>query len=229
MFNSSRPPLLVQPITAHHFTLFPTHEGYTIHPIDSNLSLVSYKQGWTIPLSLQMQAFVTEEPLLLVRDKGGVTSGGSTSSKGYAHQFCNGDGSPVKPFLKSALFPDKPKEEWMLVRGSASIVWLQYGSKTQFLGSSGHQTTRNDYGKLLIRDFTIREAFAPRLDRASDIASAGEKQYRVESHKAFADNWSLTDGDTAAYLEKKLSEHQLDHYWPAVNIALKRAMHEDRV
>ena len=224
MFDSTRPPLLVQPISAHHLTLFPTHEGYNLHPINNNQTLVCYKQGWTFPLSLQMQALTTDEPLLLIRDKGGRTSSGSASEKGYSHQFCCTDGNPIDPWMKLQIFPDKPSEEWMLARSPISVVWLQYSSNTEYLGTSGHNTVHFYSGKLLIRDFIIQHAFAPRLDRASDVVTAGEKQYRLESNKTFEDSWSLADEDVAQYLEKTLSDSNLEHYWPAVSIALKRAL-----
>ena len=224
MFDSSSPPLLVQPVATDHITLFPPHDGYNIHPYDDKFNFVSYKRGWTIPLSLQMQSLVTEEPLLLVRNKGGITSSGSTSVSGYAHHFCNKDATPLDPYLKLSIFQERPSEEWMLVRNSTTIIWLQYSCKTQFIGSAGNSTIHFYYGKLLIRDFHIRQDFEPRLNRASDIITNGEKLYRVESSTIFSDNWGLTDEDTAEYLEKKLTDNALSRFWPTVGSALKTAM-----
>ena len=224
MFDSSHPPLLVIPTAARHYTSFPSHEGYVFHPVDDDRALVCYKKGWTIPLSVQMQAIITEAPLLLVRDKGRITSSGSTTDKGYAHQFSHINGQPPEVYLQKAIFPDRPSEEWMLIRNSVTVVWLQYNSKTQYLGSLGHDMEHHYTGKLLIRDFVIKQSYAPRLDRASDVANAGEMQYRVESRTIFEHNWDLTDQDTDVYLEKVLSENDLVPFKPSVMIALNRSM-----
>ena len=224
MFDSSRPPLLVQPIEMRNFTLFPTHEGYVIHPIDNDKAIASYKLGWTFPLSVQMQALTTELPLLLVRDKGRITSSGSTFEKGYAHQFCREDGQPPEVHQRLNIFPDKPSQEWMLIRDSVTVIWLQYSSKTQYLGGLGQDMEHHYGGKLLIRNFVIQQAHAPRLDKASDIATAGEKQYRVESSTIFEHSWDLMDQDAVVYLQETLSANGISCYQDAVVTALNRAM-----
>ena len=203
--------------------MFPLHEGYSIHPISDERTLVSYRQGWTIPLTPQMQSLIPDDPLLLIRDKGGITSS-ATSDKGYAHQFCGSDGAPIDPYLKLPLFSDRPSEDWMLVSGTATVIWLQYGHTTQYLGSSGHSALHYYNGKFLIRDFVVEQSFAPRLDRAADTASAGEKLFRIESHTIFENSWSLVDEDAEAHVEKTLSDNNLAFFHPAVLAALKRAM-----
>ena len=224
MFDSSRPPLLVQPIVTRNLTLFPTHEGYNLHPIENDMILISYKHGWTFPLSVQMQALISKEPLLLVRDKGGITSGGSYTEKGYAHQFCREDGRAPSIHMRLNLFPERPSEEWMLIQNSITIIWVQYNSTTQYLGDEGHDMEHNYNGKLIIRDFVIKKAFAPRIDKASDIDTKREKQYRVESKTIFDHSWELKDEDPALYLEKTLAANDLERYNPSVATALKRAI-----
>ena len=228
MFSPANPPLLVQPISTHHHSLFPPQEGYTVHQLNGSQALVSYKRGWTFMKTLQLQELASEDPLLLVRNKGGITSSSSTTEKGYAHQFCGENGCPAEPHSSIALFPEKPSEEWMLIRSCATLIWLQYGMKTQYIGSPGDNVLHLNNVKLLIKDLVIRQDFQPRLDRASDITDAGEKQYRVEGRKAFEDSWALEDGDVAEYLEKTLSDNNLDRYWTAVETALKRAMHKTK-
>ena len=229
MFDSTRPPLLVLPIPTSLITLFPTHEGYNIHPIDNDQILVSYKQGWTMPLSIQIQKFAAEEPLLLVRDKGGITAGASTSDVGYSHQFCSDDGNTPDVALQCAIFPDRPNEQWMLIHKSVTVIWVQYSSSTQYLGGEGHDMEHHYSGKLIVKNFAIRHEFAPRIDRASDTTSESEKQYRIEGRTIFENNWNLTDRDVAEYLGKLLPENGLECYIPAAVKALNRSMQTKRI
>lgn len=225
MFDSLWPPMLVQPIDmkSTHITLFPPHEGYCVNFLDEKQALVSYKDGWTLPLSGFMQKFVSDPPLLLVKDSGRVTTASSTVTKGYAHQFCHDDGTELVFQNTAAIFLDQPDDKWMLVPDNITMIWLQHGSKIQYCGEYGYDIERINYGKLLIRKFVIEEDFAPILgkDAATPVSSA--KQYRVHSHQIYKDDWSLIDKDVNRYLNEVLISQKLERYQTAVSIALKRA------
>lgn len=222
MFDSSYPPLLVQPITMQHFTLFPTHEGYFVHPLDGEQALVGYKDGWTFPLSLLQQKFISKAPLLLVRNEGRITTSGSTFDKGYAHQFCREDGQAPISLLQQAIFPEEASADWMLVADSVVMIWLQYGYKVQYCGDSGFDMERHYYGKLLIRNFVIQEDFAPKLDKKADIVGSA-KQYRVASREIYNSSWNVKDRDPAKHLDEILIANDLTQYRPALMVAYKRA------
>lgn len=223
MFNSLQPPMLVHPIAMRHSTLFPSHEGYCVHFLDEEQALVSYKDGWAFPLSVQQQRFVSGRPFLLLKESGCITSSGSTFSKGYAHQFCQENGREAIFFKRQAIFPDQPDTMWMLIPNTVTMIWLQYGNKNQYCGDSGYEMERIYYGKLLIRSFIIEEDFAPKMgkDAADPVLCA--KQYRVYGKQVFMNNWSLKDKDTHEYLTEILRRENLEQYQTAVTIALKRA------
>lgn len=225
MFDSSQPPLLVQPISMRntHTTLFPSHGGYCVNFIDEAKALVSYTDGWTFPLSNMQQKYVSEPPLLLVRDSGCVTTASSTVTKGYAHQFCQDDGTGLVFHNTDVIFPDQPDIRWMLIPDTITMIWLQYGNKNQFCGESGHDIDRIYYGKLLIRKFVIEEDFAPRLGKNAVAPVLSAKQYRVHSHQIYKEDWSLIGQNADDYLKEVLTSQKLERYKTAVAIALKRA------
>lgn len=225
MFNPSHPPLLVQPIRMGHMhsTLFPYHEGYCVNYLDEVQALISYKDGWTFPLSSQQHRFVSEPPQLMVKNAGGITSASSTVTKGYAHQFCEEDGTELVNQRWEAVFPDQPEIKWMLIPNSITMIWLQFGNKNQYCGQYGSDIERIYYGKLLIRKFSIEEDFSPRLGKDAADPFLSAKQYRVHSHQVYHEDWSITDQDANSYICKLLTHHNLERYQTAVLIALKRA------
>lgn len=215
--------MLVQPISLQHATLFPSHEGYCIHFLDETQALVSYKDGWTFPLSSHQQRFISAPPLLLLKESGCITSASSTVTKGYAHHFCQDDGTEPVVLSVQAIFPDQPDDKWMLIPNTITMIWLQYGNKDQYCGASSYEIERIYYGKLLIRKFDIEEDFAPRLGKDAADPVLNAKQYRVHSQQLYNGNWSLTDQDANDYLKGVLSSQTLERYQTAVTIALKRA------
>lgn len=216
MFDSSRPPLLVQPVSKDYITLFTPYEGYNVHFISEDQALVSYRDGWIFPLSLQHQKYISAEPLLMVKDSGEVTSSTSTTAKGYAHIFCRENGQELLYSYKLNVFPEFPKVEWMFVQDTAIMIWFQYGCKTQFLGGSGHDVERIYYGKLLIRKFEIKKDIAPGFDKKADIAAASSRLIRVESTQIYNDGWNVNDDNPEKYLCKVLTANGLDCYKNAV-------------
>lgn len=223
MFSSLQPPMLIQPINMRYSSLFPPHEGYTVHFIDENQAFAGYKDGWTFPLSGQQQRFVSAPPMLLIKESGCITSAGSTFSKGYAHQFCQENGTEPIYLSLQALFPDRPEDKWMLVPNSVTMVWLQYRNKNQYCGDSGYEMERIYYGRILIRRLDIVELFPPRIGKDAANPNMGDKMYYINTVNLFKDDWSLVDRDTNEYLCEALANQKMERYQHAVTIALKRA------
>ena len=223
MFDSSRPPLLVLLIPVQQLPLFTESEGYNAHYFSADHILISYKEGWSFPLSLQQQKFATEPPLLLVRSKGRITTAGGTFNKGYSHQFCNEDGGAPSYLYQRELFDDQPGANWMFVQNTITMVWLQYGNTNQYLGEAGSDIERTYYGKLIIRKFLVDLDYAPRLDKNADNSSLCAKLYRVESSDFFNQSWTAIDQAPEAYLNSALRAAGLDRFAPAVKAALKQA------
>lgn len=220
MFDSSHPPLLVLPISMQQATLFPSHEGYFVHFINDDRALVSYKDGWTLPLSVQQQKYITNLPLLMVKNTGGITTESTTFNRGYAHQFCREDGSDPVFAYQCELFPDQPRVEWMFIENSVTMIWFQYGNKNQYCGSSGFDIERHYYGKLLIRQFTVKEDYSPGFDKKADDLSINDKQYRVESQKLYCDSWNVIDQSPEKHLTELLASEKLERFQSAVMNAL---------
>ena len=224
MFDMLRPPLLVHMINNEHIALFPANEGYQSHPFSEDHTLVGYSSRWTFPLSVPQQKCVSVPPMLLVRNSGGVTSSSSTTTKGYAHEFCLENGQEPECFYKQNLFPEKSNDNWMLIQNTVTMIWFQYGNKTQYYSTGDLE--RIYYGKLLIRKFDITEDVAPGFDKKADIMSLHSKQLRVESHHIYLGGWNVTDDSPELHLNTLLSSNNLGRYIKAVNAALKRASGE---
>ncbi|MCL1828903.1 MAG: hypothetical protein FWG32_05345 [Oscillospiraceae bacterium] len=224
MFSSKCPPLLVLPTDPQTEAYFPADKGYCIHPLNESLKLVSYRDGWTLPLPAQEKKVTTEAPLLLVRNKGGVTSQSSTIIKGYAHQFVKDDGKAPVPLYKQAIFPDEPEDEWLLIPNTVNVVWLQYGFSNQPLGSDlAVDTEMCHYGKILILKLLTEEDRAPRLDKKAEYANMHDRQYRVRDMQLFSINWSLINRNVRQFIFEQLSVRDMEMYAPAVDVALSRA------
>ena len=228
MFNPSRPPLLVQPINKEHVDLFPAEAGYEIHSFSEDQVLVGYRSGWTFPLSPSQQKCVSIAPILMVRNSGGITTSSSTTTKGYAHQFCQENGQEPVCLYEHSIFSDQ--NNWMLIQDSVTMIWLQYGNQSQYyLGESGSHMDRIHYGKLLIRKFDVKEDIAPGFDKKADDISFNAKQLRVESNQIYLGGWSVATDDVAEdYLHTLLSSNQLARYINAVTLALKRASSDNK-
>lgn len=223
MFDSSRPPLLVQPVGRDLITLFSPHEGYNVHYVSEEQALVCYKDGWTFPLSVQQQKYVNMPPLLMVKDSGGVTSTSSTTTKGYSHKFCTESGQEPVYNYKRSVFPEEPETEWMFIQDTVTMIWFQYGCKTQFLGGSGHDIERIYYGKLLIRKFDIIEDIAPGFDKKADNISSCSKQLRVGSSQLYNDGWNVDNEYPEKYLKELLLANKLERYEKVVLDAFSMA------
>jgi hypothetical protein len=222
MFTSSRPPLLVMLVPSGQASLFPQSDGYDAQRFDEKYTIVSYKDGWYFPLSVAQQKIATEPPMLLVRSKGRLTTEGSTFKKGYSHQFCKEDGSDPESAYKVALFSDQPGVEWMLIQNSVTMVWFQYGDKSQYLGESGSDIERINYGKLIIRKFLVEQDYEPKLDKNADHFDLSAKLYRVSSVDFYEKEWSITDQDAEKYLHELLSADGVERFLPSVKAALKQ-------
>ena len=212
MFNPTNPPFITLPITPTEAKMFSKHEGYNAHEVSADLTLVSFQEGWTLPLSAQEKKLVIEEPLLLLRNTGKITSEGSSFARGFAHQFCKMNGDDLPKNLVKVVFPDRKDENWMLVPESAAVVWLQYSYKTEYLGESGHDSETYYYGKLLISTLAVQRDSVPRLDKNADNLGLRAIQYRVEEKVLISREWTTTDEDPQGYLMDILSSHDLDHY-----------------
>ena len=227
MFDSAQPPLMVFSMTPEQAGHFPVSDGFVHHPISESRILVCYKTGWTFPVSVQNREFITEAPYLFVRNKGQVTSQGSTFLKGYGHQVVNDAGREPDCFLKHAVLPDNPDVEWMLVQNKVNMIWLQYGYKNQYLESGYSDMIKYHYGKLMIIKLSIEEDTVPRIDKKADIAGAHDKQYRVCDQHVYKTNWHLVDQDPVNYLFEQLSLNDLDRYKDAVRVTMLRAGYEE--
>ncbi|MCL1805677.1 MAG: hypothetical protein FWG28_06755 [Clostridiales bacterium] len=223
MFASSRPPLLVLLIPVQQLSLFPQSEGYDTHYFSADHVLISYQDGWYFPLSVLQQKFVTAPPMLLVRSKGRLTTEGGTFRKGYAHQFCGENGGEPESLYQREIFDDKPGVKWLLVEDSATMIWLQYGDKSQYLGESGSDIERIYYGKLIIRKFTIESDYEPKLDKNADHTSLCAKLYRVGSTDHCIRDWSVEDRAPEEYLQEVLAEMGIERFMPSVRAALNQA------
>lgn len=223
MFNSSNPPLLVQFANTQQITVFSQHEGYNIHFLSADKSLVSYREGWTFPLSVHQRNYITDPPLLMVKNKGRLTTSGSTFNKGYAHQFCDENGREPDALYQMEIFPDQPGVKWMLVKNTVVMIWLQYGNKNQYCGDSSFDMERIYYGKLIIRKFVIEEDYAPRLDKEADNTDSCSKQYRIDSHDLYNESWNTSTKEPETVLQELLADKNLERFAPAVMTALKKA------
>ena len=223
MFDSSHPPLLVLPVSMQQTTLFPSHEGYNLHFINDQRAFVSYKDGWTLPLSVKQKKFITEGPLLLVRNKGRVTSEGSSFVKGYAHQFIDEAGGEPECLLKNAIFPDAPDEEWSFVPKAVNAIWLQYGYKIQYFNDPSLGMEKFHHGKLLIFTFIIEQDAAPRLDKNADNPDLHDMHYRVADRQVINEVWNVSDKDPHIYLSDLLASRGYGKFSKALGEALTRA------
>jgi len=194
---------------------------YCLHPFLENNMLVSCVDGWTFPF--KTKEFLPGPPMLMVRNKGGVTSESSTVRKGYAHQFVNEQGEDAECIYKRAIFPEAPDIEWMLVPHTVNAVWLQYGDKSQYLGEKGYDILKQQFGKLIIFRMTVDLDIAPCMDRKADITELHDHQYRVRSTQLLNTSWSISDQDSQAHLFALLAERRLEKYQRAVAAALARA------
>ena len=222
MFDPHRPPFLVIPFDKQNAHSFPESAGYIHHPFDESRILVSHGEGWTFPVSVAQHA-IPKRPLLLVRDKGGVTSEGSSSLKGYAHQFVDAAGNPPAVAHNQAIFSELPDDEWMLIESTVDVIWMQYGYKNQYLGEAGTESMRIRYGKLIILRLTIEEDLGPSLDRRADMREMHNRQYRVCETPILNTAWSVMDKDTWEYLGPFLKDHGLAKYHDAIYTASERA------
>jgi hypothetical protein len=223
MFDSKRPPFLVQMIKMPQASLFPPQEGYDTQFFEDDLVLVSFRDGWTFPMSARQQAHVTFLPLLLLKNVGGLTASGSNFDKGYAHQFCGLDGKEPECAYMHTVFHDQPDQKWMLVKNNVAMVWFQYGNTNEYLGEVGQAIETNYYGKILIREFHIKETGAPRFDKYADRDNTGNKLFFVESKQVLNIDWAIKDQDSDKYLTELLGQHGLSVYNDAVLAALQRA------
>ncbi|MCL1849021.1 MAG: hypothetical protein FWF83_05045 [Clostridiales bacterium] len=221
MFSSQNPPLLTQPIDQAYASIFSEQEGYHHHFLTDGTMLVSYKQGWIFPFSPQQRKYITAAPLLLVKNSGHITSTASTTTKGFAHIFCDENGSEPSYRFKEVIFPVENTVEWMLVPESVTMIWFQYADKSQYLGESGSDILKTYYGKLLIRAFIIREELAPGFDRYADLASESSRILRVENKQLYNNGWNVDDEYPEGYFDKLMVENGLEQYAPVVRTALK--------
>ena len=223
MFDEKRPPILVIPLASQHIREFDKHSGFHNHPYMNNNMLVSFGDGWTFPVSVRKKDLISEPPLMLVRNSGGVTSESSRSRSGYAHHFVREDGSEPDSVRKLDIFHKKTDEEWMLIPDTVNVVWLQFTTQNQYLGNEGSDMIQYQYGRLIILNLRIVVDVAPSLDRKADIPEMHDMQYRVKDQQLFNTSWSMTDIDSASHLSDILTECSLDRYKDAVDIALHRA------
>ena len=224
MFDSHHPPLLTLLMNKAQALNFPEERGYVHHPVAEDQVALCYGEGWTFPVSVEQKRFITESlPLLLVRNKGGVTSEGSTFLKGYAHQFIRSNGQEPEYLMEKEIFPDSPDVKWMLIPNQVNMIWLQYGYKNQHLGGSGYDTQEFHYGKIMIRELTVVEDISPRLDRKADVANMHNIQYRVFDNQILNTSWNSEESETSIRLQEILASRGLYDYQEAVSIALKRA------
>ena len=222
MFDIKHPPFLVVPAEMNHVNDFPESAGYRHHPFSKDKMLLSYGEGWTFPISVKKKELLSEPPLMLVRNVGGVTSESSTARSGYAHQFVSDEGGEPECLYRRNIFGGGPEDEWMLVPGTVDAVWLQFSSKYQFLGE-GSDSIEYQYGKMIILRLEIETDAAPSMDRKADIPEMRDIQYRVCDRQVCSTSWSMADNSTLEFLSKMLSERSLDGYYGAVKTALLRA------
>lgn len=220
MFNPLNPPFLVLPVTSEESEKLMKHEGYYSHTTYDDQALVSFQDGWTLPLSPDEKKSISSEPLLLLRNSGRITSEGSSSAKGFAHQFCKINGDELSRDHANRVFAERLRENWMLVPESAAVVWLQYQYSTQYLGEEAHDSVTYYYGKLLICTLVIQRDSVPRLDKNADNLSMRPVQYRVEEKVLISRDWNTTDEDPVNYLMGLLSESSLDRFKPTLGIAI---------
>ena len=222
MFDIHHPPILVVPVAAQHIYDFSEKAGYHNHLFFDNKVLLSYGDGWTFPVPARKKTVLTEPPMLLVRNKGGVTSESSRARSGYAHQFINDNGSEPVCFYERSIFSEAP-DEWMFINDSVNVIWLQSTTQNQYLGGEGSDMLLYQYGKLIIMKLAIVMDVAPSLDRKADITDMRDIQYRVSDQQIFNTSWNMTDRDTKQHLTQVLSERGLDCFQNATEISLLRA------
>lgn len=220
MFNPLNPPFLVMPVTQEESVRLLKHEGFDTHTTYDDQILVSFQDGWTLPFTADEKKLVTSEPLLLLRNSGRITSEGSSSAKGFAHQFCKVSGDELPRDYAARVFPERLRDNWMLVPEGAAVVWLQYQYKTQYLGEEAHDSVTYYYGKLLICSLTIQKDSVPRLDKNADNLSLRPIQYRVEEKVLISCDWNTTDENPVDYLMGILSEKGLDQFKATLGIAI---------
>lgn len=223
MFNVQNPPFLILPVSAEGAQALMKRDGYTEHVTSDGKIYVSYEDGWTLPVSAENRKLIDAEPLLLLRNSGRITSEGSTFTKGFAHQFCQANGSEITQSRYQSIFPDRPNDKWMLIPESAAVIWLQYSNKTQFLGEMGQDSERFYYGKLLISTLTIKKDSVPRLDKNADNLSLRSMQYRVEEKVLITRDWNTTDEVPEEYLNSLLAGKDLGNFSAVLSVAITRA------
>lgn len=224
MFDSANPPFLTLPVSALESEIFPNSEGYNTHTTPDGQIYISYRDGWTLPLTSKQKKSIHAEPLLLLRNSGHITSAGSSFNKGFAHQFCKLGGEELSDDLIKDIFPDRPNDKWMLAPDGAAVIWLQFSYKNQSLGALGHDMAKIYYGKLLIIELTIRKDYVPRLDKNADNPDIRSLQYRVEEKFLISQHWNTVDEDPEKHLSALLSTNSLTHYAPALKHAISRAV-----
>lgn len=220
MFDSSRPPLLVQPIHGEHSTLFPMHEGYHVHHLSAEQTLLGFRDGWTFPVSAQQRKYVKDPPLLMVKNDGRVTMNIGASLKGYAHEYCGENGEAPPVVFRHVLFPDQDDADWMFIQDTVTMIWLQLGINAQFCG---REIEKFSYGKLLIRRFSIHEDIAPGFDKKADCTDLNAKQFRVETQHLYLGSWGVNDESPKRHLLELLAAEGLDRFKSVVSLALERA------
>ena len=223
MFEQKNPPFLVIPVASERAYAFPETAGYNHHRMTQEKTLISYGDGWIFPVPAKKKEFITESPLMLLRNIGGVTAESSTSRSGYAHQFVGNDGKEPEYVYKQSLFKDDTGEDWMLIADTVDVIWLQFSIKYQFLGDAGTDAIEYQYGKLIIMNMVIVKDIAPSLNRKADIPELHDIQYRVSDRQVLGSDWSMADTNTRQYLSNLLVDRGLDRYREAVDYALLRA------
>jgi hypothetical protein len=223
MFDQYNPPFLTIPVTASETDMLTKHQWYRSHTTPEGKMLASFQEGWILPLSAQEKKGLSGEPLLLLRNTGCVTSEGSSFAKGFSHQFCKVNGDELTDEYNARIFVSDRGEDWMLVPGSAAVIWLQYSYKMQYLGELGQDSDTYFYGKILITTLTIKRDSVPRLDKHADDLSLRAIQYRVEEKILISRDWLTEDDRPLEHLKGILASHDLDRYGNALEHAIKRA------
>ncbi|MCL2125757.1 MAG: hypothetical protein FWH33_07190 [Oscillospiraceae bacterium] len=222
MFDLKHPPILVVPIANQHTASFPEKAGYRQHELLDGKTLLSFGDGWTFPVPVRKKAMLSEPPMLLVKNTGGVTSESSRARSGYAHQFVDENGSDPECVYRCSIFTDIP-DEWMFISDTVNAIWLQFTSQNQYLGDDAADMIAYQYGKLIIMNLSIVTDIAPSMDRKADIPEMHDIQYRVCDRQVFNTSWNITDRDTGSFLAESLTAQTLERYRSAVDIALARA------
>lgn len=221
MFDYKNPPFMVIPIEESAEDLFPLAGGYITHNFKKGMKLVSFRDGWVFPLDLKQRSVLTEPPLLLVRDKGRITSESSFSRKGYAHRLVNPSGRELDIAYRHAIFVEKSENIWLLLHHSVDVIWLQYEYHSELLGNSAELKQQTSGVALIIR-FTIERDYGPRLDKNADDPSQQHLLYRVKSETIFRTSWNLEEFPDK-FLQERLRTEGLPFYIDDMHIALEIA------